>query len=109
MAKTPKEWLDYFNKKIYIFEKLKEFEENLYKSGKLNKEKEKIIIERTHPSTIEEYQKPAILYCLKIFKVGGEGIPIKVEIGEIKLTEDERLCYCIEENYIEEFEKAFKF
>jgi len=108
IARTPEEWLDYFNRKIYIFRRLKEFEENLYKSGKLNKEKEEIRVERAHLSTIEEYQVPKILFRLKIFKFEKTGIPVKIEIGEIKLTEDERLCYCIDENYLEEFEKAFK-
>ena len=97
---TLEDWLDLYSKKIYVIRKLKEFEQSLYNSGKLIKNKEEI--------GIEEFEVLNFLFSFKIFKIEKGNIPIKIEIGEIKLSKDERLCYCIDENYLEEFEKAFK-
>jgi len=85
--------------KTSVIDKLKDFQNNLYRSGKFN---------TNEGLAIEEYEEKGFLFCFKIFKAKKETIPVKVEIGEVKLTEDERLCYCICENYIEEFEKVFK-
>ena len=94
------EILDYYTKKVYILKKIKEFEEISYRSGKLIKGKEEI--------GISEFESPDVLFGFKIFKIEKGNIPIKIDIGEVKVTKDERLCYCICENYIEEFENAFK-
>lgn len=85
---------------FYILLKLKEFQDNLHKFGKF-KENEEI--------NLEKIREKGILAGFKIFKVEKGGIPVRIEIGEIKITKDERLCYCIDENYLEEFEKTFNF
>jgi len=85
--------------KTSVIDRLKNFQNNLYRSGKFS---------ANEGLAIEEYEEKGFLFCFKIFKAKKEAIPVKVEIGEVKLTKDERLCYCIDENYLEEFENAFK-